>query len=70
MKLACFFFISALVAAQSAFEVASVRQTPPGSVGFSISPPGAATFTARSVTLEILISMAYGIDGDRISSKR
>ncbi len=71
MRLAWFLCVGMIAAAQPGFEVASVRPTPPGSIGYTaISPPGAATFTARNITLRILISMAYGIDSDRISSKQ
>ena len=50
------------------FEVASVRLTPPGGNGMtSISPPGSATFSAMHVNLPILISMAYGVDSDRVT---
>ena len=58
-------------AAQAAFEVASVKRTPPASIGYtSISPFGSATFTATNVTLELLISLAFGIDSNRISGKQ
>ncbi len=52
----------------ASFEVASVRLSPPGGSGMtSISPPGSQTFTATNVRMEILISMAYGVDSDRVS---
>lgn len=70
MRLAIF-FLGMIAAAQPAFEVASVRQTPPASIGYtSISPPGSATFAARNITMRILISTAYGIDSDYITSKQ
>jgi uncharacterized protein (TIGR03435 family) len=50
------------------FEIASVRMTPPGGNGLtSISPPGSATFSAMHVSLPILISIAYGVDSDRVT---
>jgi uncharacterized protein (TIGR03435 family) len=53
-----------------AFEVASVKQSPPGGTGLmSISPPGALRFTATNVSLRILMSLAFGVDDDRISGK-
>jgi uncharacterized protein (TIGR03435 family) len=58
-------------AAQAAFEVASVKRTPPASIGYtSISPFGSATFTATNVTLEVLIGMAFGVDSNHISGKQ
>jgi uncharacterized protein (TIGR03435 family) len=70
-RLACLLAIGSLVAAQPAFEVASVRPTPPGKIGYtSVSPPGAGTFTATNITLKILISMAFGVDSDRIFGKQ
>jgi uncharacterized protein (TIGR03435 family) len=60
-----------LAAAQPAFEVASVKPTPANRIGYtSVSPPGAATFTASNITLKILISMAFGVDSDRIFAKQ
>lgn len=52
------------------FEVASIRQTPPGNQenGFW-TPPGVGRFTAHSVTLDFLIQMAFGIDANQISGK-
>jgi len=55
------------LSAQTAFEVASVRLTPPGSIGNTyLSPPGAASFTATNVTLDLLIEIAYGVDENQI----
>lgn len=60
-----------IAVAQPAFEVASVKRTPPATIGYtSISPFGSATFTATNVSLEILISLAFGIDSNRISGKQ
>jgi uncharacterized protein (TIGR03435 family) len=65
------FLVCLMAAAQPSFEVASVRLTPPASIGYtSISPSGAGTFTATNVTLEVLIGMAYGMDSDRIFGKQ
>jgi uncharacterized protein (TIGR03435 family) len=58
-----------MAVAQPAFEVASIKRAPPGGV-FSISPSGAGTFTVRSISLEVLISWAFGMDSDRISGKQ
>ncbi|HMD71777.1 MAG TPA: TIGR03435 family protein [Bryobacteraceae bacterium] len=45
-----------------AFEVASVKPTPPGGTGLtSIGPFGAGRFTATNVTLEVLVEMAFGV---------
>ena len=50
-----------------AFEVASVKLTPPGSIGLtSISPYGSGRFTATNVTLELLISIAFGVSDRQI----
>jgi len=44
------------------FEVASVKLTPPGSVGMtSISPYGTGRFTATNVTMQVLIEIAFGV---------
>jgi uncharacterized protein (TIGR03435 family) len=62
--------IAALPAAGQAFEVASVRMTPPGSVRQTyLSPPGAASFTATNVTLDVLIEVAFGVDENQISGR-
>lgn len=51
-----------------AFDVASVRLIPPGESGLtSISPSGSPSFMARNVTLQILISLAYEVDSDRVT---
>jgi uncharacterized protein (TIGR03435 family) len=49
--------------AKQAFEVASVRLAAPGGTS-SFSAPGAAHFTATNISLTVLISMAYGLEGD------
>jgi uncharacterized protein (TIGR03435 family) len=55
--------------AQPAFEVASVKLTPPAAMGnTSISPPGALRFTATNVTLELLVELAFGIEDRQIQS--
>lgn len=54
---------------QPAFEVASVRPTPPGSLGnTSISPVG-ARFTASNVTLEVLLEFAFGVNENQLSGQ-
>lgn len=35
-----------------------------------MSPSGAGTFTARKITLDVLISMAFGIDSGRVLGKQ
>jgi uncharacterized protein (TIGR03435 family) len=52
-----------------AFEVASVRLTPPNAGLFSISPYGGDTFTARNVTLKVLIELAFGVDSGQIAGE-
>ena len=60
--------VAATLSAQTAFEVASVRPTPPGKTGNTyLSPPGAAAFTATNVTLDLRIEVAYGVDENQIS---
>src|ERR1039457_252318 len=55
-------------AALSSFEVATIRQTPPGRQGNSVwSPPGVGRFTADSVSLEFLVEMAFGVDHNQIA---
>jgi uncharacterized protein (TIGR03435 family) len=57
-----------LVEAPASFDVASVKITPPGSNGItSLSQPGSPTFSATNVTMPVLISLAYGVDSNRIS---
>lgn len=51
------------------FEVASVRQVPAGHGYFSISPWGEARFTAKNVTMKVLIELAFDVTGDQISGK-
>jgi len=59
-----------VAARPQSFEVASVKLTAPGSRGLThISPPGDPRFTATNVTLEMLISMAFGVDESRIANK-
>jgi uncharacterized protein (TIGR03435 family) len=67
----CLIWISALCAAQSAFEVASVRRTPPANIGYTvISPSGAGTFRATNVSLEFLIGFAFRVDSGLIIGKQ
>jgi uncharacterized protein (TIGR03435 family) len=52
------------------FEVASVRQTPNASFGFtSVSPYGTGQFSATNITLEALIELAFGVTPDQISGE-
>ena len=54
-----------------AFEVASVRPAPPDTdpnTG-SWSLPNVGRFTATHVSLEVLLKLAYGINGDQIVNK-
>jgi uncharacterized protein (TIGR03435 family) len=63
------FAIAAMAAPQErpAFEVASVKVTPPASAGLTnISPYGTGRFTATSITMELLISLAYGVSDSQI----
>lgn len=56
-------------AAEPTFEVASVKPTLPGSIGFtSISPYGTGRFTATSVTLEVLIELMFGVSQGRAAT--
>jgi uncharacterized protein (TIGR03435 family) len=56
-------------AGEVSFEVASVRVTPPGSIGLtSISPYGTGRFTATNVTLQLLIELAFGVSESEIVS--
>lgn len=52
-------------AAQLKFEVALVRRVKPGCT-WSWSPPDSPSFTARCVSMRILISLAYGVDSNRV----
>lgn len=53
-----------------AFEVATIRQTPPGGRGDAVwSPPGIGKFLASNVSLAFLIRMAYAVDDDQIMGK-
>ena len=55
--------------AQSAFEVASVKQTPPSALGFTkLSQPGELRFTATNVTLELLTELAFGVEDRQIQN--
>ena len=57
-------------AEKPSLEVASVRLTPAGNLGFmSVSPFGSARFTATNATLEFLIEMAFGVEANKISGE-
>jgi uncharacterized protein (TIGR03435 family) len=51
------------------FEVASVRQVKAGTGYTTISPPGTAGFSARNVSMKLLLELAYGVDDNQISTK-
>lgn len=55
--------------AASQFEVASIRQVPSGRGYTSISPSGSTRFTARNVSMKLLIEMAFGVEDYQISGK-
>ena len=54
--------------ASQSFEVASVRPAPADHGYTSISPSGAAQFTANNVSMMVLVEMAYGVNGNQISA--
>jgi uncharacterized protein (TIGR03435 family) len=49
------------------FEVASIKTIPPDSCCFSMSPWGGATFTARNISVSVLVEMAFGVTDKQIS---
>ncbi len=52
-----------------AFEVASVKLTPPASLGYTaLSPYGTGRFTATKVTLDLLVQLAFAVSRDNIST--
>lgn len=54
---------------QPAFEVASIRLSPPDAGYTSISDYGTNRFTAKNLSLGLLISIAFGFDSNRISGQ-
>jgi uncharacterized protein (TIGR03435 family) len=53
-----------------AFEVATIRQTPPSARGDAVwSPPGNGKFMATNVSLAFLIKMAFEVDDNQILEK-
>ena len=50
------------------FEVASIKLTPPDSCCFSMNPWGGATFTARNISMPVLVEMAFGVTDKQISN--
>lgn len=50
----------------TSFEVASVRPVPAEHGFTSISPSGAARFTARNVSMMVLVELAFGVEGNQI----
>jgi uncharacterized protein (TIGR03435 family) len=51
---------------QAAFEVSSVRQSPPNHGYTSISDYGTNRFTARNASLALLIAIAYNVDSNKL----
>ena len=51
------------------FEVASVKLARPDHGMTTISDPGAPRFTARNLSMTILLQFAYGIEENQISAK-
>lgn len=52
------------------FEVASIRPVPTDQAGFtSISPYGIPRFMAKNISLQMLIELAYGVDGQYIEGQ-
>jgi uncharacterized protein (TIGR03435 family) len=58
---------SALSAKPQAFEVASVKLSPPDSGYTSFNNSGSPYFTARNISLGLMVSMAFGVPSNRIS---
>lgn len=54
----------------ASFEVASVRQVPPGRGYTSISRSESARFIARNVSMALLIEMAFGVDENQIAGDK
>ena len=51
------------------FEVASIKLIPADQTGsFSMSPWGGATFTARNISMSVLVEMAFGVTDKQISN--
>jgi uncharacterized protein (TIGR03435 family) len=71
MKLALFFTLLALPCmAQPAFEVATVKPNPQGIASQGQwSLPSIGKFTASSVTMTLLLQLAYGIDKSQIANQ-
>jgi uncharacterized protein (TIGR03435 family) len=53
-----------------AFEVASMRMSPPDPGRTTLSPPGASTFVVTNAPLKILIQLAYEVDANKIVGKQ
>jgi uncharacterized protein (TIGR03435 family) len=52
----------------SAFEVASVRITPPDKIGYTALPKyGTNRFISTNITLDLMIQLAYGVTWNQIS---
>jgi uncharacterized protein (TIGR03435 family) len=50
------------------FEVASIKTIPPDSCCFSMNPWGGGTFTARNISMSVLVEMAFGVTDKQISN--
>src|ERR1700679_434428 len=50
------------------FEVASIKTIPPDTCCFSMSPWGGATFTARNISMSVLVEMAFDVTDKQISN--
>lgn len=50
------------------FEVASVKAIPPDSCCFSMNPWGGAAFTAKNISMSVLVEMAFGVTDKQISN--
>ena len=61
--------VTATPASPRSFEVASVRASQHGCGTTSISPWGGARFSVKGATMQLLLSMAFDVPADQISSK-
>jgi uncharacterized protein (TIGR03435 family) len=61
--------VTATTASPRSFEVASVRASQHGCGTTSISPWGGARFSVKGATMQLLLSIAFDVRADQISSK-
>ena len=61
--------VTAATASPRSFEVASVRASQHGCGMTSISPWGGARFSVKGATMQLLLSIAFDVRADQISSK-